>query len=92
MAFEIGTFVGCQYLIIGVFGNRIPFTNLVSNAEVSHRVPDKDNQSVSEVIDLHQTRWLGYILDMPSRRLFRHIMFPNIGVGWKKAKEVQIKA
>ena len=40
---------------------------------------------------LHQLRWLGHVLRMPSDRLPRRAMFSGIGVGWKKSRGGQAK-
>ncbi|CAH8652861.1 unnamed protein product [Schistosoma intercalatum] len=60
---------------------RISWDHRVSNAIVRKRVLGKDDESIGEVVKLHQLRWLGHVLCMPNHRLPRRAMLNGIGVG-----------
>ena len=65
---------------------RVWWQQHVSNESVRQRVlGTMGSQPLSEVISLHQLRWLGHVLRMPAHRLPRQALYAEPGLGWKKA-------
>ena len=71
--------------------SHIRWYNKVSNTEVRCTVLGKKGKSIDEAMKLHQLRWLGHVLRMPSHSLPRRAMLAEIGPGWKKASGGQTK-
>ncbi|VDP79156.1 unnamed protein product [Schistosoma mattheei] len=57
---------------------RISWDHRVSNPVARKCVLGRDSKSIEEVMELHQSTWLGHVLRMPNHRLPRRAMFYGI--------------
>ncbi|VDP65463.1 unnamed protein product, partial [Schistosoma mattheei] len=56
----------------------------ICDSEVRRRVLGNDGQSVGEVVNHHQLKWLGHVLRIPEHRLPRRSMLTSVEDGWNK--------
>lgn len=59
--------------------------------DVRVRILGKDDNSIDEVVNPHQLRWLEHVLRKPNHCVPRRALLSDIGIDWIKSRSAETK-